>query len=411
MRAMIVGLCATCLLLVTGLGTAQAAEEPLGPALLAAESSETTLAEQPSQAGTCLRSSELTEAVVTDKDDYPPGETVIIDGTGFAADCDVVVRVSRPDGVVETLNATTGSDGTFRIGYLLPPPPGVWGQYDVDVLGAWGDILAAIAFTDAIAGPDSSSNANTSAGQRTLTIAKPTNTATGDFLIAQISGGGFSDAGGDETTEKICPPSGWTSIEKTVKGSDVVVQTFRKFAAASEPTSYIFEFRTSSCSGSLTPKRASGGILRYAGVDPTTPVATKSENASPGTSTTPTALGITAPAGARVVAFFGIKVGSGSGPVSVTPPAGMTERYEVGNIDGSGPTSESADVVQSGATGNKVATVSHNREWVAQLIALKEAAPADTTAPETTITSGPSGPTNDSTPTFAFSSDETGSTF
>jgi secreted trypsin-like serine protease len=36
---------------------------------------------------------------------------------------------------------------------------------------------------------------------------------------------------------------------------------------------------------------------------------------------------------------------------------------------------------------------------------------ADTDPPETTITSGPSGPTNDSTPTFAFSSDEPGSSF
>jgi Bacterial Ig-like domain len=35
----------------------------------------------------------------------------------------------------------------------------------------------------------------------------------------------------------------------------------------------------------------------------------------------------------------------------------------------------------------------------------------DTTPPETTINSGPSGPTNDSTPTFGFSSSEAGSTF
>ena len=38
-------------------------------------------------------------------------------------------------------------------------------------------------------------------------------------------------------------------------------------------------------------------------------------------------------------------------------------------------------------------------------------APADTTAPDTTIGSGPTGPTNDATPTFAFSASESGSTF
>ena len=37
--------------------------------------------------------------------------------------------------------------------------------------------------------------------------------------------------------------------------------------------------------------------------------------------------------------------------------------------------------------------------------------PVDTTSPDTTIDSGPSGPTNDSTPTFTFSSDEAGSTY
>ena len=36
---------------------------------------------------------------------------------------------------------------------------------------------------------------------------------------------------------------------------------------------------------------------------------------------------------------------------------------------------------------------------------------AETVAPQTTINSGPSGPTNDSTPTYAFSSNEAGSTF
>jgi hypothetical protein len=39
------------------------------------------------------------------------------------------------------------------------------------------------------------------------------------------------------------------------------------------------------------------------------------------------------------------------------------------------------------------------------------APPADTTAPNTTIGSGPSGPTSDNTPTFAFTATESGSTF
>jgi Bacterial Ig domain/Bacterial Ig-like domain len=37
--------------------------------------------------------------------------------------------------------------------------------------------------------------------------------------------------------------------------------------------------------------------------------------------------------------------------------------------------------------------------------------PTDTTPPDTTITAGPSGPTNDTTPTFSFNADQAGSTF
>ncbi len=48
---------------------------------------------------------------------------------------------------------------------------------------------------------------------------------------------------------------------------------------------------------------------------------------------------------------------------------------------------------------------------IAKAVTVSAAAPSDTTPPETTITSGPTGTTNDNTPTFAFSSSESGSTF
>ena len=38
--------------------------------------------------------------VWTDKADYAPGDTVVISGSGFAANVDLLVRVTRPDGSV-----------------------------------------------------------------------------------------------------------------------------------------------------------------------------------------------------------------------------------------------------------------------------------------------------------------------
>jgi hypothetical protein len=97
------------------------------------------------------------ESIATDKADYGPGETVSITGTGFAASCNVVMRVTRPDGSVVTGNGsyTPGSDtvetsptGAFVYDYILD---GIEGEYVVDALGADNVVLASTGFTDAFA--------------------------------------------------------------------------------------------------------------------------------------------------------------------------------------------------------------------------------------------------------------------
>ena len=40
------------------------------------------------------------EIVLTNRSDYDPGETVFITGSGYAASCDVTIKVTRPDGSV-----------------------------------------------------------------------------------------------------------------------------------------------------------------------------------------------------------------------------------------------------------------------------------------------------------------------
>src|SRR4051794_27342690 len=89
------------------------------------------------------------ETVASDADDYAPGSTAHFSGTGYAPDCDVQLNVSRPDGVTDTVAATTDLLGNFTADYPLPPPPGVIGPYHLDVLGYGGMTLASMDFTDA----------------------------------------------------------------------------------------------------------------------------------------------------------------------------------------------------------------------------------------------------------------------
>src|ERR671919_743020 len=309
-----------------------------------------------------------TGIVTTDQDDYAPGSTVVVSGSGFGAGCDYELHVVRPDDVVENLSVTSDADGTFSAEHRLPPPPGVIGEYRIDVGGLGDQVLASVAFMDAIAFANTGTDMTTSGGQHTLNLPKPTSTASGDFLIAQVS------AGGTDSSKHICAPSGWTSIRRTTQGSDVAIHTFYRFAAAADAgvSTYQFTVRgASSCTGSTQQTRMSGGIIRYTGVDTTMPVEAHLGQVG-SSSTTLTAPSVNASAGARVIGFYGLKKNTG-----LTPHAsdGMTERFDIFVNDGSGPASMAADLETSaaGATGNKRATTSVQEVWAAQLVSLKAA--------------------------------------
>lgn len=103
-------------------------------------------------AGTCVATG--SETIATDREVYQPEETVVMDGNGYAGDCDVVVRVTRPDEsvVIGDGTFTPGSDtvaiptdGSLAYQYVLD---GITGTYLVDVIGADGAILASTSFED-----------------------------------------------------------------------------------------------------------------------------------------------------------------------------------------------------------------------------------------------------------------------
>ncbi len=201
--------------------------------------------------------------------------------------------------------------------------------------------------------------ANATTTNTTLTISKPASTAAGDILIATIAAHGGSD-------DTITPPSGWTLILRTNNGTNNALATYYHVVTGSEGSTFAWTLNYGSHGN-----RAGGGILRYTGVDTSNPVDTSSGNT--GTSASPSASNVTTTvANDLLVAAF---ASDSSG--SMTPPTGMTERFD--QTQSSGPNEETADAVQSatGASGAKTASGAANDAWEAQLIALRP----DTTPP------------------------------
>jgi len=98
------------------------------------------------------------EVVATDQRSYEPGSLVHVTGMGYAPNCDVVVKITRPDGSVVTGDGSfaPGSDtvttdlfGGLNYDYLLQSIPPVEGTYVIEVLGLSDTVLARMTFHDA----------------------------------------------------------------------------------------------------------------------------------------------------------------------------------------------------------------------------------------------------------------------
>jgi len=203
------------------------------------------------------------------------------------------------------------------------------------------------------------SSARADASQ-TVSFAKPAGVAAGDVMVAQVMNRGSA---------AITAPSGWTTIRDTFRGSSTHMQTWFKVATASEPASYAFS--SSNAFGKA------GGIAAWRGVDTAAPIDASSGNEGSGSSMT--ALGVTTSSADSPILWMGGYING----TTISPPSGMTERWDVAATGQYKATAESSDLVQgiAGATGNKVGTAgtSSGGGWMTQLIALR-AAPSCTTA-------------------------------
>jgi alpha-tubulin suppressor-like RCC1 family protein len=106
-------------------------------------------------------------AIVTDKADYDPFETVVISGSGFSCGEALSVLVVAPDGSSLSGDGlgspgpdavTTDENGTFVLSYQLAgslpdgsPYMGQEGDYTVQVLDSSGAVLASATFSDSVA--------------------------------------------------------------------------------------------------------------------------------------------------------------------------------------------------------------------------------------------------------------------
>ena len=185
-----------------------------------------------------------------------------------------------------------------------------------------------------------------------ITLNKPSGTASGDVLIAAIEISG---------TTTVAAPSGWALIRSTSSGSALTQATYVHPAGASEPSSYQWQFSSS--------RLASGIVAAYVGVNGTTPVDVSSGGSSSGSTSIVAPSLTTTTAGDLLIGAFG-----GAGNASVTPATGMLEENE--QLAGTGNTRIVVELSDqqlgaAGATGTRTATLSKSGANVGQLIALR----------------------------------------
>lgn len=201
----------------------------------------------------------------------------------------------------------------------------------------------------------SSSRSASIQSSQTLTITKPTTIATGDVMIAHVMQA--------NSTSSITPPSGWNVI--SMQGSTGIRSyIYYKAVTTSEPSSYSWTF-----SGSTN---ASGGISAYRGLNTALPIYMHAVRLS---GCPLTGVSINVPNNAMLVFAGGGTANIGG----ITPPSGMTERYEQA---ASGSTSYMADQIYTtgGSTGQKQAACSSGASGAAHMVALNPAvAPATPT--------------------------------
>jgi hypothetical protein len=249
------------------------------------------------------------------------------------------------------------------------------------------------------------SSSNGSSGSRSfVTLNRPAGTVAGQVMVAQLVS--------NDDDPGFTAPAGWTLVSDRSITNALRQAVYLKVAGSSESTLYTWKLSTS------TFRRIAGGITTYSGVDLTTPIEAAGTSVNSTASTTVTAPSITTTVpGALLVHLAAINAEG-----TLSPPAGMTERWEAtspSSADSRDALASASDTTQAaaGATGATAATASLPGPSIGTVVALRPAGPPppppppDTDPPTTTITGGPTGTVTTSSASFTFTSGDPTATF
>jgi len=186
-----------------------------------------------------------------------------------------------------------------------------WITFIVLVLMQSQVVLAAINFESIATASQSDKNIEN------VSIALPSGTVDGDLLLAYIAT--------KKDGRTITAPTGWALINQGAREDDLSLAIFYK-VASSESGPYVFNTDANA-------EQKAGAILRYSGVDTTTPVDTSAFAAvnSSGNTTTPTAPSVTPSyTNTMVVSAFAQKDGENvtAYPSGSTDPSGVFSRVD-----------------------------------------------------------------------------------
>ena len=146
-----------------------------------------------------------------------------------------------------------------------------------------------------------------------ITLARPAGTVAGDLLLAVLS-----HQGG--TARTLVPPEGWTAVPNgdISDGSNARIRAWYKVAGPSEPTLYTFTSATNTYA-------IAGGVMTIGGANTAAPIIAAAGQAYPTNTLLLRAPSVTATSpNALLVYSAAVNV-----PLTITPPQGMTEQWDV----------------------------------------------------------------------------------
>ncbi|MGH9010154.1 MAG: metallophosphoesterase family protein, partial [Acidimicrobiia bacterium] len=211
-----------------------------------------------------------------------------------------------------------------------PPPPG-----GITVIG------------DASSGSSSSRNS--------ITISRPSGTQAGQVMVASIVS--------NDDSPGFTAPAGWTLVRQDTIVDSLRQNVYYKVAGSSEPGSYTWTLSSY--------RRVAGGITTYAGVNTADPIDAHAGQTNPsGTSITAPSITTTV-AGTQLVHLAALNAEG-----DISPPAGMTERWEADSPNFSSTRdalAATADIpfAGPGPTGTRVASATSPGPSIAVLLALR----------------------------------------